>query len=177
MERTQNLSPVYGIRAIRSRTRSGARRARVGHQPREMKMRRKVLSLGAALIAATLLAGCSAIDALGTGTGRVAGTYELRSVNGASLPALYYQEPGYRLEVLNANFTIETDGTYSEALILRETVNGSTSTTSQSTYGFYDYLDGELTFDEASGRRYYGFVDGNTLTVEDEGVRMVYRRF
>ncbi|HVF39527.1 MAG TPA: hypothetical protein VM939_06470 [Gemmatimonadaceae bacterium] len=135
---------------------------------------RKAWSLGAALMATTILAGCSAVDLVGTG--RVAGTYELRSVNGYQVPAVYYEEPGYRLEVLNANFTLENDGTFTEALILRETVRGSTNTSSTSTYGNYDYYNGEFTFDEAGGHRYYGRINGSTLIIEDEGVTMEYRR-
>jgi hypothetical protein len=104
-------------------------------------------------------------------------TYELTSVNGTRVPAVVYQEPGYRLEVLNANFTLEEDGSYTEAGIVRETINGISSTQSTSTFGYYDYYNGELTFDESGGRRYYGTLDGTTLIVEDQGVRMVYRRY
>ena len=93
------------------------------------------------------------------------------------IPAVVYQEPGYRLEVLSAAFTLEDDGTYSEAGILRETINGNTATRSSESYGYYDYYNGELTFDESTGRRYYGTVDGTTLVIEDEGVRMTYRRY
>ena len=37
--------------------------------------------------------------------------------------------------------------------------------------------NGELTFDESSGRRYYGNVNGNTLVIDDQGVTMTYRRY
>ena len=134
---------------------------------------RKVLS---ALAAVAVLSSCSALDAIGT-AGRVNGTFELEYVNGSRVPALLYQEPGYRLEVLNANFTLETDGTYTEAGIVRETVNGNSSTRSSSSFGYYDYSNGELTFDEEGGHRYYGTLTGSTLVIEDQGVTMEYRRF
>jgi len=137
---------------------------------------RKVWSMSAALAAFALFSSCSAIDAIGS-AGRLNATYELNTVNGVRIPAIIHQEPGYRLEILNANFTLESDGTYTEAGILRETINGSSSTVSSSTYGFYDYFDGEITFDESSGRRYYGYIDGNSLIVEDQGVTMQYRRY
>lgn len=137
---------------------------------------RKVWSMSAALAAAVILSSCSAIDAFGT-AGRFNGTYELVSVNGMRIPAMIYQEPGYRLEVLNANFTLEDDGTYTEAGIVRETVNGISSTSSSSSYGYYDYLGGEMTFEESTGRRYYGTLDGSTLTVQDQGVTLTYRRY
>ena len=137
---------------------------------------RKVWSMGMALAAATVLSSCNAIDAIGN-VGRLNATYELESVNGSRVPTVVYQEPGYRFEVLNANFTLEDDGTYTEAGIVKETINGVSTTQSSSSYGYYDYYNGELTFDESGGRRYYGFIDGNTLIIEDEGVRMTYRRY
>ena len=137
---------------------------------------RKARSLSFALAAVTILSSCNAIDAIAN-SGRLNATYELTSVNGVGIPANIYQEPGYRLDVLNANFTLETDGTYTEGGILRETVNGVSSTQTSSTYGYYDHYNGELTFDESGGRRYYGYIDGNTLVIEDQGVTMRYRRY
>jgi hypothetical protein len=137
-------------------------------------MRKAMLLSGA--LAVSFLSGCSAIDAIAN-AGRLNATYELTSVNGVGIPANIYQEPGYRLDVLNANFTLEDDGTYTEAGIMRETVNGISSTVSNSTYGYYDYYNGELTFDESGGRRYYGRIDGNTLVIEDQGVTLRYRRY
>ena len=138
---------------------------------------RKNLSIGFALLGMVLLGGCAAGDLLGPGNDRVSGTYELRSVNGRGLPAVLYQEPGYRLEVLNANFTFSPDGTYSEAGIVREVVNGSASTSSSSTNGYYEYFNGEVTFEDTTGRIYYGDVDRNTLRVVDDGVTLVYERY
>ena len=138
---------------------------------------RKVRSVGIALASLAILSSCTALDGI-TSAGRVRGTYELSTVNGYQVPTVVYQEPGYRLEVLNAAFTLEDDGTYSEAGIIRETINGQTQTRSSESFGYYDYYNGELTFDESNtGRRYYGTVDGYTLVIEDEGVRMVYRRY
>ena len=137
---------------------------------------KKIWSMSLALAGVTLLSSCNALDAIGN-AGRLNATYELTSVNGRNIPATVYSEPGYRLEVLNANFTLEEDGTYSEAGIVRETINGFSETRSTSSYGYYEYYGGEITFDEDSGRRYYGYLEGNTLVVEDQGVSMTYRRY
>ena len=139
-------------------------------------MMRRIKSAAAAVASVLVLASCSTLDSI-TGAGYVRGTFELSTVNGSYIPAVVYQEPGYRLDVLSAAFTLEDDGTYSEAGIVRETVNGQTVTRSSESYGYYDYYNGEITFDESSGRRYYGTLNGNTLTVDDQGVRMVYRRY
>ena len=139
-------------------------------------MMRRIKSAALVVASLAIVSSCSTLDSITSG-GLVRGTYELTSVNGVRIPAVVYQEPGYRLEVLSAAFTLEDDGTYSEAGILRETINGNTATRSSESYGYYDYYNGELTFDESTGRRYYGTVDGTTLVIEDEGVRMTYRRY
>lgn len=137
----------------------------------------KIKSAAVALASVLVLAGCSSLDSI-TGNGRyVRGTFELSTVNGAQIPAIVYQEPGYRMDVLSAAFTLEDDGTYSEAGIVRETINGQTVTRSSESYGYYDYYNGDITFDESTGRRYYGSLSANTLIIEDQGVRMVYRRY
>ena len=136
---------------------------------------KRIWSAGLAVASLFLLASCSAVDAIGSNSGR--GTYDLVAVNGYQVPTVVYEEPGYRLEVLNANFTLETDGTYSEAGIVRETTYGGSSTRSSSSYGNYDYYNGQITFYESSGRQYYGSLNGNTLTIEDQGVTMTYRRY
>jgi len=141
-----------------------------------MKMR-KNLSIGFAILGIVLLGGCTVGDVLGPGRDNVSGTYELRSVNGRGLPAVLYQEPGYRLEVLNANFTFSPDGTYSEAGIVREVVNGRSSTSPSSTRGYYEYFNGDVTFEDDTGRVYYGEVDRNTLRVVDDGVTLIYERY
>ena len=138
---------------------------------------RKVRSAGLVLASLAILSSCTTLDGI-TGAERVTGTYELATVNGFQIPAIVYQEPGYRLEILSAAFTLEDDGTFTEAAIVRETINGQTATRSSESFGYYDYYNGELTFDESNGHRYYGSLDGGfTLVIEDEGVRMVYRRF
>jgi hypothetical protein len=139
-------------------------------------MMRTIKSAGTALASLVILSSCTALDAISSG-GSIRGTYDLEYVNGARVPAIVYQEPGYRLDVLSAAFTLEDDGTYSEAGIVRETSKRQTSTRSSESYGYYDYYNGEITFDESTGRRYYGSVDGTTLTIDDQGVRMTYRRY
>ncbi|MEO5590567.1 MAG: hypothetical protein ABIS03_13340 [Gemmatimonadaceae bacterium] len=136
---------------------------------------RLLKSVVLAVTVLTASSACTALDSIASGN-RVTGTYSLYRVNGYSLPTTIYQEPGYRVEVLNAAFTLETDGTFSEAGIVRETYNGQSTTRSSSSYGYYDNYNGELTFDDNSGRRYYGNSDGNTLVIDDRGIQMTYRR-
>ncbi len=138
---------------------------------------RKILSMCVGLIGIAALSGCNALDSIGSNDNNISGSYELRTVNGRNLPAVLYTEPGYRLEVLNANFTLSSNGTYSEAGIVREVVNGIASTSSNSTRGYYEYFNGEITFEDDDGRIFYGSADRNTLIVEDDGVTLIYDRY
>ena len=136
---------------------------------------RKVWTLGVALASLVVLSGCNAIDAIANGG--ITGTYELRTVNGAQPPALIYQEPGYYEEVLSATFSLENDGSYSEAGIIRETINGRSSTSATSSYGYYDEYNGDITFTVQGGRVFYGSVTNGRLVIRDQGLTMTYYRY
>lgn len=136
---------------------------------------RKVWTLGFALASLVFISGCTALDAISSG--RVSGTYELRSINGAQPPALIYQEPGYAEEIISATFSLENDGRYSEAGIIRETINGRSTTSGTSSYGYYDEYNGDITFTEQGGRRYYGSVTNGRLVITDQGLTLTYLRY
>lgn len=136
---------------------------------------RKVWTLGIALASLVVLSGCNAIDAISSG--RITGTYELRTVNGARPPALIYQEPGYYEEVLSATLSLENDGTYSEAGIIRETINGRSTTSATSSYGYYDEYNGDITFTVQGGRTFYGTASNGRLIIQDQGLTMAYVRY
>jgi hypothetical protein len=134
---------------------------------------KKFWTLGVALASVMVLSSCSTIDNL---TGNVTGDYQLRSINGTTPPALIYSEPGYTEEVLSATFTLNTDGSYTDAAIIRETTNGRSVTSSSTSYGFYDEYNGDITFNEQGGRQYYGTVTSGRLEVDDQGLTMMYTR-
>ena len=136
---------------------------------------RKAWSVGFALASLAVLSSCNAIDAIANG--RATGTYELRSVNGISPPALIYREPGYTEEVLSATFSLESDRSYTDAAIIRQTTNGRSTTTTASSYGYYDEYNGNITFREAGGRTYYGTVSSGRLVINDQGLTMTYERY
>lgn len=136
---------------------------------------RKVWTLGVALASLVAISGCNAIDSISNG--RVTGSYELRSINGTQPPALVYQKPGYAEEILSATFSLENDGRYSEAGIIRETINGRSTTSATSSYGYYDEYNGEITFTERGGRTYYGSANNGRLVIDDQGLTLTYLRY
>ncbi len=136
---------------------------------------KKAWTLGVALASLFAISGCSAIDSIASGG--VVGTYELRSINGTQPPALIYQEPGYSEEILSATFSLERDGSYSEAGIIRQTTNGRSVTSSSSSRGYYDEYNGDITFRESGGRTYYGSYTNGRLVIQDQGLTLTYLRY
>ena len=53
------------------------------------------------------------------------GTYPLVSANGRSLPAVLYEEPGYKLEVTAGTITLNGNGSFSDSYSIRETLDGT----------------------------------------------------
>ena len=80
--------------------------------------RRATATLGLALLAP--LAGCGLDAAVSADPAtQLPGTYQLRSVDGAALPALMAQDDRGRLDVVGATRTLRDDGTYSERFEFR----------------------------------------------------------
>ena len=134
---------------------------------------KKFWTLGVALASVMVLSSCSTLDNL---TGNVNGDYQLRQINGQNPPALVYSEPGYTEEVLSATFSLNSDGTYTNAALIRETTNGNSVTSPSTSFGYYNEYNGEITFDEQGGREYYGTVSSGRLEVDDQGLTMIYQR-
>lgn len=136
---------------------------------------KKACTWGLALASLFAISGCSAIDSIANGG--IVGTYELRSINGTQPPALVYQEPGYSEEILSATFSLERDGSYSEAGIIRQATNGRGVTSSTSSRGYFDEYNGDVTFRETGGRTYYGTYTNGRLIIEDQGLTLTYLRY
>jgi len=134
---------------------------------------KKLWTLGIALASVMVLSSCSTIDNL---TGNIAGDYQLRQVNGSSLPAVVYSSPGYTEEVMSETFTLNTDGSYTDAAIIRQTTNGQAVTSPSTSYGYYDEYNGQITFTEQGGRQFYGTVSSGRLEVDDQGLVLIYVR-
>ena len=79
-----------------------------------------------ALLAAAILAGCS--DSSGPEGPTIAGTYALASIDGAPVPVVTTDNPGFRAEVLGSTLVIRGDGTWTETRQGRVTLSGSAST-------------------------------------------------
>ena len=117
-------------------------------------------------------AGC---DDETTGPGdSVVGTYVLVSVNGDPLPAVVFEGGGVTSEALEGTLTLRADGTFSASTITRNTVNGSSSTDTESSSGAYTVSGATITFVDSTGTT-IAIRSGDTITVtfQENGLDIV----
>ncbi len=112
---------------------------------------------------AATLAACNS-DATGP-NGSVAGTYELRTLNGQPLP--YTFSSGLRL--IDNDITLYSDGTYEDVSSYSD---GSTDVDE----GDYTDYNGALTFYSTTGFVYQGSVTRDILTTVYNGFTHVFER-
>ena len=74
--------------------------------------------LSCLLLLATL-AACGGDDS--SSPRSLPGTYTLRTADGRIVPAIVYEEPGYRFEILSGAIRLETNGSFSDTYTIRET--------------------------------------------------------
>ena len=108
-----------------------------------------------AVLAFTLMGTASACtDTTGPG-GALAGTYSLRTVNGAQLPVTLCST-GFCYDVLSAEITLDANGNYQE---ISRYSDGNDSST-----GYWTLSGSQLTLtDDGSGTATYATVSGNSL--------------
>jgi hypothetical protein len=139
-------------------------------------------SLVSTLAGVALLTACG--DSTGPG-GRIAGTYQLETINGDPLPVTIFEFGPYRAEALSGDLVVRANNTFSTSLTLRETDAGGVMTTTITCTGTYTVDGNTVTFREqgstnvdCAGGEYVATWNENTITVVDAafGVEAVYRR-
>jgi hypothetical protein len=106
------------------------------------------------------------------------GTWNLQTVNGSGLPftAAFIANPVYRLEILSDQFVVHADGTYSESFTTRETNGTTVTTTTDTDNGTWVQNNAALTITASDGTVSSAAISGNTITVDQSGAVLVYRR-
>ena len=138
-------------------------------------MRKTLAAIALAALATTSVA-CSDIVS-GLGGYDIEGSYDLRSFNGYSLPAVSYQDSFQQHYLLGETFTIYNDGTYTDDYTVRiSSVNGTT-TQNYRDVGTWQQNNTAIQFrDNQTGDIFSGSITGNTLTVSQLGDVYVYQR-
>ena len=135
-----------------------------------MKKHPSFWSLAALL--SILSAACG--DSTGPGTAEVSGRYELRSVNGATLPWLIYNVLGGRAQVTDGHIQVDDDGRCSRVFTVATSGTGQTRTdTIMCTWS----RNGDaIFFLDTDGTAQIGSIIGDVLTLTSERIVFIYER-
>ena len=132
---------------------------------------RQALHLCCLLTAGLLLSACKP-DAKVAGGGDPTGVYALVSVNGNPVPASVSHE-GAKLQVRSGTFNINADGTCSTKTVF---VPPSGSEVTREVSATYTQTGSKLTMRWKGAGTTTGTIDGNTFTMNNEGMVFVYRK-
>jgi hypothetical protein len=124
-----------------------------------------LLSLG------LLLSACKQEAKVG-GSSDLAGVYALVSVNGNAVPASVTHE-GAALQVRSGTFTINNDGTCSTKTVF---VPPSGAEATREANATYTKAGSKLTVKWKGAGTTIGSVEGNTFTMNNEGMVFIYRK-
>lgn len=127
-------------------------------------------------VIALALAACS--DSTGPDTDDLLGSYDLITIDGASLPVIVDQVGEDKAEVTMGTVTLDEDGTFGDVTELRITEGGVVTTEVQATQGTWTISGSTVTFLPNDGSGNYTMTwDGQLrLTQLFQGFTLVYER-
>ena len=134
-------------------------------------MRRRFI-LRFALVTAACAVGCSPT----TSPLDLVGTYTLRSVAGQPLPYLVEQAGQTRVEVVDDLLILASGSTYSEVGHKRITSGGITTVGAVVDAGSFSRRNNDITMGSLLIGSWRGTVEGNTLTLVQQGLTLVYQK-
>ncbi|MEX0908151.1 MAG: lipocalin family protein, partial [Gemmatimonadaceae bacterium] len=106
----------------------------------------------------------------------IAGTYNLQTLDGQSLPVVVFDEPGFKLEVVSGNFVLAANRTFTTNVVFRITADNEVSTEAESFSGTYTVSGSTVTFTYSDGDTDSATLAGDTLTFSDGGSTAVFRK-
>lgn len=129
-----------------------------------------------ALFAFLAVAACGGDSATNSLSSSIAGTYTLRSVNGAVLPYVEVVD-NFKLELLSQTLTLTEGGSFNTQGTIRTTVNTQVSTTNFSDTGTYTRSGNALTLRTTSdSSTVTGTIAGGSLTVLADRLTYVFQK-
>lgn len=126
------------------------------------------------LVALAVAVACGSDSTTQPTIASVAGTWNLQSVNGSPLPFTLTQTGSDRLELLSDVVTANANGTYTEVAQFRTTVNGQSSTSTESDAGTFTLNGTAVSLTGTQTGNINGALSGNTLTLTEQGFAWVF---
>lgn len=134
----------------------------------------RALRSASLVFVASLLTACGGDS---TGPAQALGTYTLQTINGRTLPFIVVQLLDYKLEVTAGSITLNADQTFSHRTTVREDDAGQVTTEVFLIVGTFSQTGNTLLFtDAAEGEQYTGVLSGNSITISDPQVTLVYSK-
>jgi len=123
------------------------------------------------LVALAVAVACGSDSTTQPTVASLAGTWTLQSVNGQPLPFTLTQTGTDKLELLSDVVTATSNGTYTEVVQFRTTINGQSTTTSDSDVGTFTVNGTAVTLSSSATGNITGALsnNNNTLTLTEEG--------
>ena len=132
--------------------------------------------LVAVLIVAGIAAGGMWACGDSTDPDSIAGTYNLQTVDGESLPIILGGGGDNMVELASAFERLNDDGTFLESSTFRLTEDGDVSTDVETSDGSWTQSGTAITFTYTGGGTFTGSISGNTLTTTQQGFTLVFRK-
>ena len=136
------------------------------------------LNRRASLLCYLLLAACGGGGATAPVDAAIVGSYQLQTINGFAVPAVYVQSATGKVEILDDVYTLNADRTYTEAGHTRTTyATGAVTLSAGVDAGTFTSGNGtvQLVSNEGNGTS-SGTMGGGTLTIVDQGASLVYKK-
>lgn len=137
---------------------------------------RGLVTLSATVLAfATVACGGGSDGPTAPTQASLAGTWDLKTVNGSNLPFTMGQLGADKVELTSSVLTV-SGASFAEIYTTRETINGVVTNYSYSDAGSYTINGTAVTFTYNSGEGGTGTVSGNTFTLAEGGFSFVYQK-
>jgi hypothetical protein len=127
-----------------------------------------------ALVFAAL--ACGGDDTTTPTQASVAGTWTLQTINGSPLPFTLSASP--KIELLSSVVNVSANGTWTSTTTNRTTIASQTSTTTSTDAGTYTLSGNNVAIlsNGAGSTAQAGTVNGNTLTLSQQGFVFIYTK-
>jgi hypothetical protein len=121
------------------------------------------------------VAGCG--DS-GTGTDDISGRYELRTIDGVTLPFTIIQLGNEPSEVTSGFLQLNSDGTFTFSIIMSSTTAGSTQTVTETENGTWTQHGNQVTFTYlyVAVPIRIAVVSGNEIVWIDDNLSLMFRK-
>ena len=107
----------------------------------------------------------------------ISGTYTLQTINGSPLPFTLGEFEGFKLEIMSDVFLFNTNGTFRDISVVRETDNGVQTISTDTIIGTFTQVNNTIVLTAEEGESLTATLSGNnTMTAVGQGFTFVYRK-